>query len=110
MNLYDDLARRFIADLTNAEGLKFPKWNQESGQIEQIIMDFDDILKSYCLLSIPKQVFLSKYKLLPPIELLQDSEFSDLENLCFEIFGEKGTDEAMEKMRIMHTIGILSNE
>lgn len=109
MRIYDSLVKKYLDDLQNPEGLRFPKFNKESGSVETATMPFDDILRCYCTLTIPKKVFLSKYENLQQIELLEENDFLELEHWAWELFGEKGTEKAMDCMRVIHTIGILSN-
>lgn len=110
MSIYDELAKKFLADLQSADGLKFPRYNKETGNTDEFVIPFDDILKCYCTLSVPKKVFLDKYKGLKPIELLPDDEFKELEDWAFSLFRERASEKAMDCMRILHTIGVLSNQ
>ena len=57
--------------------------------------------------SLPKGLFLSKYKTLPPIEEMLENEKSEMKKFVIGLFPNRTTEEKLEACKIIYTIGNL---
>lgn len=101
MNPCDELRAKLLADLNS--GIVYT----DSGK--QKMIEYDVILKHYCTATVPRNLFLEKYKSLTPIECYQDSEKREWKAFVNEIFPGTSPQFRLEAVKIIYTIGQLTN-
>lgn len=76
---------------------------------ETTYLEYQTILKFMCTASVPRLLFLSAYQKLPPIEAYPREEKDEWKKFINEIF--PGTPPAfrLEAVKIVYTVGVLSN-
>lgn len=57
--------------------------------------------------SLPRQLFLSKYKSLPPIEEMPEHEKKEMKAYVIQMFPEKTIEEKLEACKIIYCVGTL---
>lgn len=97
----------YLNDLNT--GLRVSKKDAEGNWTEERIQ-YQELLKTYCILSVPRMCFLSKYNSLPPIESFPAEEKKGWKQFMNEIFPGTTPQFRLEAVKIIYTIGVLSNE
>jgi len=105
MNLTESLVERYLNDLQS--GMKYPV--KISGEWQHHYLSYQTILKAYCTLAIPRHVFLSKYKSVPPIETIDNEEKIGWRKFVNETFPGTPPEFRLEALKIIYTIGILTS-
>ena len=57
--------------------------------------------------SLPRQLWLSKYKTIPPIEQMPDHEKKEMKAYVIAMFPDKSIEEKLEACKIIYTVGTL---
>lgn len=105
--IYKLLIEKYLNDLNT--GVKIPK-KDISGEWTEQHIQYQDILKCYCTLSVPRQVFLFKYNSLPQLETIPAEEKTEWKKFVNEIFPGTTPQFRLDAVKIIYTIGVLSNE
>ena len=71
--------------------------------------DYQQTIKFMCVGQVPRQLWLSKYKSLPPIEAFPQEEKKEWKKFVNEIFPEKPPEFRLDAVKIIYTIGVLTN-
>lgn len=79
----------------------------DNGERKEI--GYQEILKFYCRAKVPRTLFLDKYKSLPPIEAYPVEEKQEWKKFVNEIFAGEPPQFRLEAVKIIYTIGILTN-
>lgn len=102
MNVCDDIRNKLLNDLQT--GIDYVR-NGEKKYIS-----YQDILKSYCVNTVPRNLFLSKYKSLPQIETLNAEEKREWKKFVNEIFPNTSPQFRLEAVKIIYTVSVLSEK
>jgi hypothetical protein len=106
MKIYDSLLEMYLKDLQS--GIRMPiklangNWSEKWAQ-------YQDILKGYCTLTVPRKVFLSKYNSLPPIETLANEEKIEWRKFVNDAFPGTTPQFRLEAVKICYCIGVLTS-
>lgn len=76
----------------------------------QTSKDYQQSLKFMCIASVPRMMFLDKYKSLPPIEAYSPDEKKEWKLFVNEIFPGTPPTFRLEAVKIIYTIGIMTSE
>jgi len=90
MNLCDDLRGKLLYQLQTAN-------------------DYQQALKFMCTASVPRQMFLNKYKEFPPIEAYPPEEKKEWKVFVNEVFPGTPPVFRLEAVKIIYVIGMLTN-
>lgn len=91
------------------EGIRYPikvsedKWDEG-------YKGYQDILKSLCVMTLSRKAFLKKYESLPSLETVSNEEKVNWRKFVNEIFPDENPEFRLEAMKIIYTIGVLTNE
>ena len=107
MSIYKQLCEKLFADLNT--GVRVMK-KDAFGKWVESYQEYSHTLKSYCTLSVPKEVFLHKYKSLPPIETIPTEEKIEWRKFVNEAFPGTTPEFRLDALKIIYTIGIMSSE
>jgi hypothetical protein len=88
MNINDQMRDFFLA-----------KFSQEPQKVLPIL----------CTLSLPRTLFLSKYKILTPIEAFREDEKKQWKAFVHELFPDQSKEFKLDAVKIIYTIGVLTN-
>lgn len=87
--------------------------------IEQSMIDFylnlfqkgdaEQLIPVYCTLEIPRQIFLHKYKSLPPIEGIPEEEKIEWRKFVNNLFPGFSQSFRLDAIRIIYCLGTLTN-
>lgn len=69
--------------------------------------NYDGFMKWICTGTLPRRVFLDKYKKLEPIETMPDHEKKEMKKYVIALFPEKSTQEKLECCKIIYCFGTL---
>ena len=108
MNVELELSKRLLKDLT--DGLTRPVCDKKTGNYRWAYLSYQDILRTYCVLNIPRNIFLVQYKKLPPLETIDKEEKTEWKKFVNEIFPGTPPEFRLQAVKIIYTIGMLSNE
>jgi hypothetical protein len=67
----------------------------------------ESVLPVLCSLTIPQNLFMEKYKSLPPIEKLEPEEKTKMKKYVHELFPDKDVAFKLQAAKIIYTIGTL---
>lgn len=101
MNPCDSLRNRFLEMLQT--GVRYP-YNGETKYV-----GYQDILKFMCTASVPRLLWLSDYKKLPPIEAFPKEEKDQWRKFVNDEFPGTTPEFRLAAIKIIYTIGVLSN-
>lgn len=76
---------------------------------EEIYIGYNTLLKHYCTATVPRTLFLDKYKSVVPIEAFSREEKNQWKAFVNEIFHGTTPQFRLEAVKIIHVIGILTN-
>lgn len=107
MNPCEELRQKLINDLQN--GVRIKKKDEHGFWYEQEIQ-YNDLLKHYCTATVPRNLFLQKYKSIPPIETMPPEEKTQWKKFVNEIFTGTPPEFRLEAVKIIYTIGIMSEK
>lgn len=107
MSLYQELANRFISDLTKGV---LSRRKDNHGAWYQVEIPYNTILKWYCTNTVPRNVFLSIYKTVPKIETIPANEKKEWKKFVNEIFPNTSPEFRLDAVKIIYTIGVLTNQ
>lgn len=67
----------------------------------------EELIPFFVNCSLPRQVWLSRYKTLPPIEEMPEREKKEMWSYVNDLFPEKTKEEKAEAAKIIYTVGTL---
>jgi hypothetical protein len=71
--------------------------------------NYQESLKAICTLRVPRMLFLDKYKSLPPIEAFEKEDKDGWKKFVNEIFPRTPPQFRLEAVKIIYTVGVLTN-
>ena len=101
MNITESLLNKFL------EMLNFPCAYTYNG--EQRTTTYESTLKFMCTATVPRNLFLSKYKSLPQIETIDVEEKKKWKAFVNEIFPGTTPQFRLDAVKIIYCIGVISN-
>jgi len=72
-------------------------------------IDYEKAVKAYCTLTVPRNIFLSRYKTLPPIETIPNEEKIQWRLFVNEAFPNTTPQFRLDAIKILYCIGTLTN-
>lgn len=106
MSIYEDMIQRMIKDLN--DGIRIPIKDRVTGDWSEKTLDYQTILKGYCNNTVPRNIWLWKYKSLPPIENFPAEEKNKWKAFVNEIFPGTTPVFRLEAVKIIYAIGTLN--
>jgi hypothetical protein len=71
--------------------------------------NYQESLKAMCTLRVPRMIFLDKYNSLPPIEAFEKADKDEWKKFVNDIFPNTPPKFRLDAVKIIYTVGVLTN-